>query len=160
MEPDAEGSVKWLCIARRDYWNNMESSVSLEYLAGIFDGEGSIMLNRMRIGNMCLTVQLNMADDRIPKVLHSMFGGTLTIYKYRHYRPQTRWKASVAGAIKFLELVGPLLIVKSEQAKIGLEFQIRRGQVGRHRTNYTTLLDEMDKEELTNLNKGLIEKGG
>lgn len=99
----------------------------LEYLAGFFDGEGSIYLRR-RPRRKSPTYDLRMhaygADLRPLYLLQKKFGG----YVYRHRGPtethQTAyvWEASLMQSPEVLSQLAPHLIVKKAQALLALRF--------------------------------------
>jgi hypothetical protein len=111
----------------------------LAYAAAILDGEGSIIIqhykqDRWKNGNIYnvygLRVTVSMVSDKIPLWLKERFGGNIQFRK----KPNDRWKdqhcwciyASNAG--KFLELVMPYVLLKVEQAKLGILFTSEKGK--------------------------------
>lgn len=86
----------------------------LAYLAGFFDGEGSIYA---RNGLQVSVTQIN----RVPLLLlQSEFGGRVT--PARTTGSQSEWRIYGRPAADALRAMFPYLIVKSEQAKLALQY--------------------------------------
>jgi hypothetical protein len=108
----------------------------LAYIAGFFDGEGSITIHenwrpspRGKSPNHTLQVSIGNTDPQILAWIHAVFGGSLTIRpstKPRH-REVTQWIIRSNGASTFLRAVLAFLRMKKEQALIGISFQDERG---------------------------------
>jgi len=95
--------------------------LSLQYIAGLFDGEGWITVNNNK-ENFVPTVGIKMNGLYLLKELHQKFGGYC--YERKNYinRPLTDW--SLRGAFqvtKFLKKIEPYLIIKKEQAQLCLK---------------------------------------
>jgi len=114
----------------------MEDAIKLGYIAGIIDGEGSIMLvgarhkSFMKLYNRKYpgyypNVRVGMIH-REPLDLIVSYTGIGKIEKEKSYankRPMYRWRLTRKQEIyDFLKLVGPHLIEKREQAKLLLEY--------------------------------------
>ena len=129
---------------------------SSEYLAGIFDGEGCVTFYKQSSCKEAysLVVQVKMTDKRIPGILQTRFGGKVTV-QFPKGNKQTAycWRLCSGEAAKFLQEMKPFLIVKAEQAEIGIRFQERRKPAGYRRIPEVKLLDSIDKELLKMLNK-------
>jgi len=111
------------------------------YLAGILDGEGSVMIRRStyRMTNTkygdCKNpsyvprVQIKMTDQRPLKLFKETFGGSLTESKMYHsisgyksnYKTLFVYAAEHKVAVKILTALLPYMIVKAEQAKLALQ---------------------------------------
>jgi len=132
--------------------------LSLEYIAGLFDGEGCIMLSQFsgtNGGYTQLRVNVNMANELIPTELHNQFGGSLMEVKVPlGYKPQLMWRAVGTKAGRFLETLLPYLVIKKKQAELGIEFQKRRKGLGNWRSNEEIEHDKLSKELMHILNKG------
>ena len=104
--------------------------VELAYLAGFFDGEGSIMIlaqtgacrgpGRYRL---VLAVS-NTVDHSVVRYVLA-FGGTVIPVKAKNVRSKSsfRWMITSVGAEKALTGMLPFLRVKKEQATVALEFR-------------------------------------
>jgi hypothetical protein len=106
--------------------------LSLEYIAGLFDGEGYITVNKNKKAFVPV-VGIKMNGFNLLKKLNIEFGGYF--YQREKYinRPLTEW--TLRGAfqvIPFLKKIEPFLIIKKEQAKLCLElcktYSIRNSQ--------------------------------
>jgi hypothetical protein len=111
----------------------------LAYIAGIVDGEGSIMIQRqcsesfmaqraergcfhphyavgVRIG-MCERVALDLIVDELG------IGKVMEEKPYHHKRPMFRWMIRAKeDVVKFLQLILPYLRVKKKQAELAIKF--------------------------------------
>jgi len=120
---------------------------NLDYLAGFFDGEGSIFITKMfnkRSGNywyrLCVSCG-NSIQEPIEE-LHRIFSLTRKNFLYipgrkKEYKPSYQWLATGNVAKRFLEIMESRLIVKQRQAKLGIEFQEWRNSLpntGKRRT--------------------------
>ena len=102
-----------------------------EYLAGLFDGEGCIDVQRCypKEGKGRLyvrpRVRLCMADSSRPLMvlLHKAFGGNITTRKAKKKNQQDSWSLEWLNGEAMKTLLGtmlPHLILKVEQAKLAL----------------------------------------
>ena len=102
-----------------------------EYLAGLFDGEGCIDVqrcypkegrNRLYVRprvRMCMTDSARFLADR----LHARFGGHLTSRKAGNRNQQSSWSLEWLNGVdmrRLLNLILPHLVLKAEQAKLVL----------------------------------------
>ena len=131
------------------------------WLAGFFDGEGSVSIvkNRKRntafinarIGNTCLP-----ALERV-----KLISGCGAIAEQRHKNPKWRrvwyWTAACQQAAHFLTLVLPYLAIKREQAEIALQFQATVEKGGRSYTQEKSEIREALYWRLRRLNNPSIE---
>lgn len=97
----------------------------LAYLAGFFDGEGCISINRnssQHYGLLLAAAQINPAPLFL---LYQRFGGYI-VRKQRptdRYRAVHQWRSSGREAADVLRQLQPYLVVKKEEADIAIEFQ-------------------------------------
>jgi hypothetical protein len=96
-------------------------NLSLEYIAGLFDGEGYITVNKNK-KSFIPVVGIKMNGFNLLKKLNVQFGGYF--YQRKNYinRPLTEW--TLRGSfqvIPFLTKIEPFLIIKKEQAQLCLE---------------------------------------
>lgn len=110
------------------------SREDLAYFAGLFDGEGSIMIVRQNgesfmktrihpyIGPACRMGLIN--KDIIYAFQKAVNVGCVYIEKpYHRKRPMTRWQCRKKKEVRqFLELMMPYLRLKKENALLALEF--------------------------------------
>ena len=95
--------------------------LSIEYIAGLFDGEGFITINKNK-GNFVPTVGIKMNGFHLLKELNNQFNGYFNTRSKYINRPLTEW--TLRGAYRvanFLNIVEPHLIIKKEQAQLCLE---------------------------------------
>lgn len=112
--------------------------LSLAYIAGFFDGEGSITIHenckpspRGKNPNHTLQVSLGNTDPRIVRELYRQFGGTLTKRApLPNCRPFLQWHLRAAKALPFLLAIRPHLCMKIEQADVAITFQQSKGHRG------------------------------
>ena len=98
------------------------------YAAGIFDGEGSIGINRNRTPKgsyrWWLVVSVANIDMRLHIWLQATFGGHVRVNSRKNpARPCYHWTLTSRQAADFLKLLSPFLKIKGEQAAVGIEFQ-------------------------------------
>jgi hypothetical protein len=105
----------------------LANPVDLGYVAGILDGEGSI------VGPPRITLQVSMTTKEVIERLHSLCGGSITgPYENRSGRsevcqPQYHWTVSSAeSAYRILNVLLPHLIVKREKAEMAIQFLKRK----------------------------------
>ena len=146
------------------------SSEILSYVAGLFDGEGSIViavvLPNAKRGNIspihCLRVTLGMTHQETIQWLHNIFGGHVTQNgNGTHARhPLFLWSVVANQAQSFLELIYPYLRYKKEQATIAIEFQkARKGRSSFRLTNETVSMREKYRTQLRQLTNGVMNLG-
>jgi hypothetical protein len=118
--------------------NQMEGE-KLAYIAGIVDGEGSIMIQRdMSISFMrqrlergstephyhaCVRVGMN--DPSAVNFIHEVtgYGKVVKEKPYHHKKPMYRWTIRRRDEIvPFLRLILPYLLVKKTQAELAIKF--------------------------------------
>lgn len=105
----------------------IHATADTAYTAGLFDGEGSILIlaeknakHRLRIAN---------TDHIVIKWLQMLFGGmssdNLSVTRKRKPNENDAWEWRLNGeeASRFLALILPFLRVKKEQARLAIEFQ-------------------------------------
>lgn len=94
----------------------------LSYLAGFFDGEGSInILTRKRPKNIeySLTVAIGQKDGETLDLISNNFGGNVYVVK----RDGTYyWVITHRKAINFLKQILPYLQYKKPQAEVAIKF--------------------------------------
>lgn len=100
----------------------------LAYFAGFFDGEGCVNIGKSKPKNRSMHFQLRaLASNTNPqtlKMLQKCFGGK--IYKSPHRKrrkPCWQWVVASVKAEKFLKSILPYLVIKKEEAILGLEFR-------------------------------------
>lgn len=93
----------------------------LAYIAGLFDGEGSISVSRSPncIKNIRVLVSVTMCDREGPDFIGSVLGGTVTKLKRKTKTGKDiySWALYCKKAAAALELLLPYLKVKNAKAK-------------------------------------------
>ncbi len=105
---------------------------SIAYLAGLFDGEGSINIFKQAkkedrvYPRYFLEISIINTHKGVLQWVLENFGGRLSIEQEpkRHHRTW-RWRASSNEAYHVLLAMFPYLLVKKEQARVAIEFQER-----------------------------------
>lgn len=108
-------------------------TTTLAYLAGFVDGEGSIAINtrtyrsggELRTGGS-LRLSVHQLDPRPIRLLAETFGGSVRRHGYRKMaekRDLFEWHISSEQAYAAIKAMRPWLIVKDEQADLGMQFQ-------------------------------------
>ena len=111
-------------------------NLSLEYIAGFFDGEGHVSITEMHRRNTIdpkLVVRLTNTFLPVLDYIKGVYGGT--IYKQpkvkSHYLQVYVLSLTVEQSKKFLTDILPFLVIKKEQAEEALKFSrtvYRRGK--------------------------------
>ena len=105
--------------------------ISLEYLAGFFDGEGSISIGlnspkntpRSKNPNHTLHVGAGNTNPMIIKYLYDKYGGSFFTRDAKgNQRKVWQWGISSRRAEKFLQELQPFLRMKQPQANLALAF--------------------------------------
>lgn len=103
----------------------------LAYLAGFFDGEGSISILRPRAKarSLLLHIQVSQIVREPLEMFQSRFGGTIHLTNRGQSplsrRPIWAWHAGPRAGAAALQEMLPFLVVKQSQAAIAIEFQSR-----------------------------------
>ncbi len=98
--------------------------VDLAYIAGLFDGEGSICIERNG-RRFWIYVGVIMTDEYIIRWLQFVFGGSIYHYAPRGISKKDQWRWRTVGpqAIPVLKALMPYLRLKKAQAELAIEFQ-------------------------------------
>ena len=114
---------------------DMESiaPTTLAYVAGLFDGEGSIVIGcghqkqRRVTPHYWLQVGITNTDRELITWLHHTLGRHISDNMHcptkRHQRPCWAWRIMSTQALPFLRALMPYLRVKQAQASIAVNFQ-------------------------------------
>jgi hypothetical protein len=112
------------------------TQIELSYIAGFFDGEGSITIHingrryspRGLSPNHTLQVSIGNTDALIPSWIQSIYGGSLThrFSDNKRCKRVTQWTLRCIGALAFLEDIYPYLKMKRPQAEIAMNYQHRK----------------------------------
>lgn len=131
----------------------MDKKEFIIYAAGLFDGEGYVVINktlRPKKGHSpqyLLLMGITMTDLLPLELLKKNFGGYLFAPKkgWNHLskRPTYRWTMYAQKAVDFLKIIYPYVIIKKPQIKIAIKFQKHKNGIeGRRRTGVSGQLTE------------------
>lgn len=99
------------------------------YLAGIMDGEGSVMIVS-RGGGRSLSALLSVTNTKYP-MLQWIIDRTMVGLINRQYQETSKrsetwfWRCWGDGALMVLRQIKPYLVIKGEQASLAIDFQER-----------------------------------
>lgn len=123
--------------------NIPKDATTLAYLAGLFDGEGSIVItlvkpgksNRLKTPSHRLDIGITNTNKDILDWLIETLGGCLCKGKVcSGDKPCWMWRISCQEAKTFLMAIRPFMRIKHLQADLAIEFQIQReGSPGNYR---------------------------
>ena len=103
----------------------MVKKLDKAYIAGFFDGEGSIIIyKRSRSNSYSLNVQVNQLDRGMLEFLQSFYSGKINRGNDKKKKHQLwQWRLTAQMALNFLLDIEPFLKLKREQAKLAIKFQ-------------------------------------
>lgn len=106
--------------------------LSDEYMAGLFDGEGCVMVRVWRKPNSPHiryqpAISLGMTYRPVIEQIHRQYGGSIHLNDHskrnKKHRAQFNWVASSQVAARVLRAMLPYLIVKKDEAELVLQLQ-------------------------------------
>lgn len=106
--------------------------ITLQYIAGFFDGEGSIGIyyrQKTKEGFHLRTQLTQNKDKSIQKLMNYLmdkFGGNLSEQVTLSGRIKYNWQLNSNKAASFLKKIGSYLILKKNQATIAINWQEQR----------------------------------
>jgi hypothetical protein len=94
--------------------------ITLQYLAGLVDGEGCIWFTRDKPAPK-VNIGMDISASILIEAIHAEYGGTLcrSTRKQGHITITVQW-GSLSDVEKFLIKIEPYLILKREQARLAL----------------------------------------
>lgn len=110
--------------------NNLTERELLIYLAGYFDGEGCVSVQKATKKYPYLQVQVASGDKEIIEKYFEVFGGHLYKEKGGTNRQLYRWTIGGAKAQEVLKILLPFLFAKKAQAELALIPNFRPGRQG------------------------------
>lgn len=132
--------------------------MELPYIAGLFDGEGTIGITKPSPGagrRHRPVVAVCMTHERTIRAIQASLGGNVRVVDQSKYNPNaaTRfdWRLSGQAALDFIESVRPWLITKRDQADIFLRFEPSRRGV--RLTDEQLMRRESLRQELVSANQ-------
>ena len=129
------------------------------YLAGLVDGEGSIIIRHNHgngnIQGLSLVVQVAMANTLVLEWAKSLYGGQVYTYRDKRndsWKPITHWHISARQALSLLGDIYPYMRVKANEACVAIDFQITKSlRKTRHLTDDEALKETAQREMLKSL---------
>lgn len=108
------------------------------YLAGFFDGEGSVCITRNMTAaraknpSHILKVSIGNTDPRVIKWIQDHFGGTIhfRVLKKKNWRNFAQWSQVATGATNFLKRIQPFVRMKADQIDSAVAFQESKSMRG------------------------------
>ena len=106
--------------------------LDIRYLAGLMDGEGCIAIRLRKDmpknprNSYMLVVQISMTHEGVISAIKKSAGGAMSEIKWHRRmsnRPAYQWRLYSNAAAEFLEKCLPYLIVKKDEALLGISFQ-------------------------------------
>jgi len=131
----------------------------LAYMAGLFDGEGTVSIVKPKDKCHRLHVSIGSTDEWVCQSFKMMFGGTITKLKLvqgtRGYNRQAwKWSSSARIAHQMLLVLFPYLHLKRPQAEIAIKFQLSINSLNRRRMNNDqTVVREAEAILVKSMNK-------
>lgn len=119
------------------------SELEKAYVAGLFDGEGSVYITLHRSKwcrrkqRMDLCCSLNLTNRRTIDYLASIFPSTIVVEPSRRSNRRTtyRWRLYSKRACDFLREIYPYMVLKKNQADVAFKFRdIQEKQRGKELT--------------------------
>ena len=107
----------------------MATEAELAYMAGIFDGEGCIRINRDNLPQYRggkryeLRVSITSTDEWLCKYFRENWGGYIHCEIKPFRKSFWRWALVARQSMLFLEALLPYLHIKLAQAELALQFQ-------------------------------------
>lgn len=143
----------------------MWSETQLAYLAGFFDGEGTVYLyKRMKPEgwpNHDIRFQITNTNKEVIEWIHKIFGGQ-TYYKDRSlqnakWKPSYLWHANRKVFDQVAPAIFPFIIVKRAQLELAFEFRKTYSSKNRHHSDMKILHSLRD--EMVHKMRALNKKG-
>lgn len=131
--------------------------MELPYVAGLFDGEGSVTITKpsTKSDRYRVIVQIAMTHKPTIEAVQAAFGGRIQPVKQSVYNSNARdrydWRLSGQAALDFLNSIRPWLITKAAAADVALRF--KHNQRGERVTPETRAEREALRLELKEANR-------
>jgi len=141
--------------------------VSLDYLAGAFDGEGCIVIHKRKPKkthwnpNYYAEICIGNTSEWLLLQFQNRWGGSLSLRKQATgtSQPVYAWSLASKKSIPFMEDMLSHCYLKRAQLEIALKFQKGKKQRGKTpMTPYELSSSELAKKLISNLNKGKVRK--
>ncbi len=117
--------------------NYYADEIELSYLAGIIDGEGTILIVKQsqstkKNPSFCLALSFCSTDKCLCDWVRDRFGGSIVHSRQKNdkWKDAYRWQIRSNNALKILLDILPFLIIKKIQADYAICFQKERRKPG------------------------------
>jgi hypothetical protein len=143
----------------------------IAYLAGFFDGEGSVTINRLKradhsadgrykTDSYTLHAVIGNTDPTVVVWAQSLFGGYLVPRPARkaHQKPAVHWVICNQWAMRFLETIRPYLRMKMNVVDVAINFQRAMRKHGPKRTPPEVIAWREEQRETIRLMNGRKKK--
>lgn len=122
------------------------------WAAGFFDGEGCIILRKIK-NSYAVRITVSQVNPAPITKLHQLFGGHISQQqsKNKKWKQQYKWEQDARSAIETLKLIRPYLICKQNVADLAFEFQLLKRK-GRKLTEQDISLEQDFKKKISFLN--------
>lgn len=113
--------------------------LSLDYIAGFFDGEGSVGIYGARTKYLLVQVcQVdNLASRSLLEELAQRWGGSIREQSTPTGRGKLNWQVTGAKALPFLQAIEPHVVLKRQQVQVAVEWQSTRPERQRNERGHT-----------------------
>src|SRR5882672_2340266 len=134
MRKASQGNASAIATLRRE---------DVAYLAGFFDGEGSVTINRVKradgrskTDSYTLHAVIGNTDPTVLVWAQSLFGGYLIPREPRNkrHRSSVQWMLQNQWALRFLETIRPYVRMKTTVVDVAINFQRAMRKHGPKRT--------------------------
>ena len=124
------------------------SKLELAYIAGFFDGEGTITIarNNKHSTSFFSSCGISQVDRQPLDFIASVFGGSVYPKNTKH-KSQWTWSSSTRYTLIFLNTIYPYLIIKKKQARVAISFQTRLSSFSNGHRVSTHELETRKKEK-------------
>ena len=122
------------------------SPYDLAYFAGLFDGEGSVTIDKAKVASgrrspsYRAQITISNKNEGVLREIQKHYGGSILVkdpqrFPARRYKHSAIYQFGLAArkAAKFLEDVLPFLRIKQQQAIIAIELQRKCARNSNHR---------------------------
>jgi hypothetical protein len=92
------------------------------YLAGVFDGEGTVTFWESSSGQSVMQIAVAMSHQATVELFAQAFGGKVHAYKNTNGGQMHRWNVQGVRCQEALRALHPYLLTKKEQAEVALAF--------------------------------------
>lgn len=137
--------------------------LNIEYIAGLFDADGSIYIHepKSKKNKFQLRLEIGMCDEKVIKLLKETIGGRIRKYSKKkksggYYRDVFVWDLTGEPLTDLLIKLEPFVVVKHTQVRAGITMRLLQEQYKKERLGFTLTQEELAKRlELKKIIKDL-----